>query len=183
MRTKRDKIIALSLVIFCFSMNCSTVRPPGESGGIKLKSDQKRGVDIIIQKKDGQKVGGELIAFRQKSLLLLSSEGADVSVDIELIRHLTIVNKAKTGKGFGYGALITGGTMGLLALLVWRDEASESPVVASVLGFALIGGMVGTLFGVAAGRDDTILLSTKSDTEIQEILSQLRKKARVPDYN
>ena len=45
-----------------------------------LFAKEKRGADLIIQKKDGQHVRGELIAVKKNSLLLLDREsGADVT--------------------------------------------------------------------------------------------------------
>ena len=55
--------------------------------------------------------------MKQDALILLSEEGADITVDIREVRNLTIVNKGQGREGFGYGALIGGGTSALLGLL------------------------------------------------------------------
>jgi hypothetical protein len=48
-----------------------------------LFAKERKGADLIIQKKEGQQVRGELIAVKENSLLLLEREsGADMPVDI-----------------------------------------------------------------------------------------------------
>ena len=154
-----------------FILVCTLVFPLG------LLAKQKRGIDLVVQTKDEQIFQGELITVKQYALLLLSEEGADVTVDIREVRNLTTLKKPKVLKGFGYGALIGGVTLGLPSATA---EDNWWIVFASI--GAISGAVIGTLFGLAAGRDETILVSTKSDAEIQEILNQLRSKARVTDY-
>jgi len=68
------KFIALFMVFSILSL----------SGNLIAK--ERRGAELMVDKKDGQQVRGELIAVKQDSLLLLEREsGADVSVDIEEI--------------------------------------------------------------------------------------------------
>ena len=76
-----------------------------------LTAKERKGADLIIQKKDGTQVRGELIAVKENSLLLLDREsGADVTVDIGAIRVIKIKKKSKLLKGAGNGLLIGGGT-------------------------------------------------------------------------
>ena len=57
---------------------------------------EKKGVDLILKKKNGQQVRGELIAVKKDSLLLLDREqGADVTVMIEDINSIKIEKKSK----------------------------------------------------------------------------------------
>ncbi len=60
-----------------------------------LYAKERRGAKLIIKKKDGQQVEGELITVKPNSLLLLNSEGKDVSVDIADIKVIRIVKKSK----------------------------------------------------------------------------------------
>jgi hypothetical protein len=55
---------------------------------------------------------------------------------------------------------------------------------ALILGifFGLIGIILGGLQGGAAGIDKNIQVEGKSGTEINQVLEELRKKARVPDF-
>ena len=72
------------------------------SGNLYAK---KKGAKLVIQKTDGQKIKGELIAVKKDSLLLLGQEsGADVSVDIRNIEMVKI-KKSKTLLGASLGFL------------------------------------------------------------------------------
>ena len=80
------KIIALLLV---FSIICLY-------GNLYAK--ERRGAELVIQKKDGQQAKGELIAVKKNSLLLKDSQtGADVSIAIEDITKIKIARKSKGG--------------------------------------------------------------------------------------
>ena len=68
---------------------------------------REKGADLIIQKRDGTQVRGELIAVKQNSLLLmLGDSGFDASVDIEDIFAISFIKKSKALEGFGLGLLI-----------------------------------------------------------------------------
>jgi hypothetical protein len=180
------KFIALFLVISFLGMNCATYER-GE--GINLSPDQKPGVKLVIQKTDGQQVRGELIAVKQNSLLLKESEsGADVSVDIADIKTITIVKKSKVGKGAGFGFL-GGASLGVVIGLASGDDppgfmSYTAGDKAAFLGiaFGLIGMILGAAEGASAGADQKIQIEGKSDSEIKEILEDLREKARVPNF-
>jgi len=150
-----------------------------------LYAKEKRGADLIIQKKDDQQVKGELIAVKKNSLLLLDSEsGADVSVDIRDIKVITIKKKSKALLGAGIGSgigLLSGVVAGVIGGLYYTDLT---------LGEGLEDGLIGGLLlsipcagiGAMLGTDKTIQIEGRSESEIKEVLENLRKKARIPDY-
>jgi len=72
---------------------------------------KRRGAKLLITQNDGQQKEGELIVVKPNSLLLLDSEGKDLSVDIADIKVIKIVRKAKTWAGTGLG-LLAGGILG-----------------------------------------------------------------------
>ena len=47
-----------------------------------LIAKERRGAELIVQKKDGQQIRGELIAVKQNSLLLLVS-GVDTAIKVK----------------------------------------------------------------------------------------------------
>ena len=49
---------------------------------VNLYAKERRGAKLIITKKDGQQIEGELITVKPNSLLLLNTEGKDVPVDL-----------------------------------------------------------------------------------------------------
>ncbi len=62
---------------------------------VNLYAKERRGAKLIITKKNGQQVKGELITVKPNSLLLLDTEGKDVSVGIADIKVIKIVKKSQ----------------------------------------------------------------------------------------
>lgn len=145
---------------------------------IPLSAKQRRGADLLIWRTDVTEVRGELIAVKENSLVLMKRDsGADLTVDIEDISTITIVKKSKALLAGGLGALICGGGLWLYGSTQSTFDFYEFwPILALVAaGGLVIGGAVGTVVGI----DKTIQFEGKSDSEIQEILENLQKKARV----
>ena len=121
---------------------------------------KKRGAELTIQKKDGHLIRGELIAVKEHSLLLLSA--TDVSIDIADIKVIRIAKNSKALLGAGIGLLI-----------------------ARIHGNIILGSfsiLIGLGIGAGLGKDKTIQIEGMTDSEIQETLEKLRKKARIRDY-
>ncbi len=147
-----------------------------------LYAKERRGAKLIIKKKDGQQVEGELITVKPNSLLLLNSEGKDVSVDIADIKVIRIVKKSKVGTGVGIG-LIPGVVLSGIAALAIEDwDSLEALGLLITAGIAVVGAIIGAIIGAAAGTDKTIQIEGMTDSEIRETLDKLRKKARLRDY-
>jgi hypothetical protein len=148
-------------------------------------ANAKRGAELIVVKKDGQELRGELIVVKESSLLLLGYvSAADVSIDICDIRVIRIKGRSKFIQGLAIGGLV-GGAGGVVFTAVLADEL-EPNILAYLLFaglYAAAGGLLGGIVGAAAGTGErTIQIEGKSDSEIQRILGDLRKKARVRDY-
>ena len=60
-----------------------------------LDAGEKRRAKLVILKKDGQQKEGELITVKPNSLLLLDTEGKDVSVSIANIKVIRMVKKSR----------------------------------------------------------------------------------------
>lgn len=141
---------------------------------VNLYAKERRGAKLIITKKDGQQIQGELITVKPTSLLLLDTEGKDVSVDIADIETVRIVKKSKVLLGAGVGLVIGGG-----GALLFGGSLEESSIPLFILG---IGTLVGIIIGAIAEKDKTMQIEGMTDMEIQETMDKLRKKARVRDY-
>ena len=137
---------------------------------VNLYAKERRGAKLIITKKNGQQIRGELITVKPTSLLLLDTEGKDVSVDIEDIKVVRIVKKSKALLGAGIGLLA-----GIVAAKIGKY------IIFGVI-FPSIGMITGGLWGGYIGRDKTIQIEGMSDAKIKEALDKLRKKARIRDY-
>jgi len=150
---------------------------------------KKRGATLIVTKLDGQLIKGELITVKPNSLLLLDTEGKDVSIDIADIKVIRIVKKSKFWTGAGYGFLIGAVIVTMAALeSVGPSDYSIGPrteveaVVGGVIGGGLLGGIIGGVFGLASKGEKTIQIEGRHPSSVEFILKKLRKKARIRDY-
>jgi hypothetical protein len=154
-----------------------------------MYAKEKRGIDLLVQKTDGVQIRGELIAVKKNSLLLKESEsGADMTVDVDDLKVITIVKKSKVWIGGGYGFL-GGASLGAVIGIALGDDppgwfsytaAEKAFMFGAALG--LIGIIIGGIFGAASGTDETIHFETMSEQQINFKLENLRKKARVPNF-
>ena len=148
---------------------------------MNLYAKEMRGAELIIKKKNGGKIEGELITVKQDSLLILTKwSERDESIDIADVEVITIVKKSKALLGSYLGILVCGGGGALIGYQVgWKT--STGAIVGGAIG-VLSGGLLGTFLGSSLGKDKTIQVEGMTNAEIQEALDYLRKKARVRDY-
>ena len=146
---------------------------------------ERKGADLIIQKKDGQPVRGELIAVKKNSLLLKDYySGKDQTVGIDDIRAITIVKNSMLLEG-GLIGLLIGGIMGFIIGYPQGDEDGFviiSKPLAGGIGAAIgvgAGALIGAGIGSTVRGDKTIQIEGRSDSEIKWHLEKLRKKARI----
>jgi hypothetical protein len=156
------------------------------SGNVFAK--ERKGADVIIQRVDGIRVKGELIAVKQESILLLTKDlGIDMTIDLRDIRVIKIVRGSYALAG-GIIGLIIGGVIGYHIGYRYLEDDFLFGSYKSLTGVfgAAIGGVlcafIGTGIGFAVRVDETIQIEGKSDAAIQAIMKNLRKKARIPDY-
>jgi hypothetical protein len=153
---------------------------------------ERRGIDLIIQKTDAQQVKGELIAVKENSLLLKeSSSGADITAVVSDMRTIIIVKKSKALEQGGLGLLIGGGLGALSGLFLgsqvifdneWFGDLRPAWTFYGGAFGAGLGLILGGIFGALLGKDETLQTEGKSESEIKDILKELRKKARVPNF-
>lgn len=155
---------------------------------VNLYAKERRGAKLIITKKDGQLIEGELITVKPNSLLLLDIEGKDLSVGIADIKVIRIEKKSGFWKGAGTGALIGVGTGALIGFLDDDDSSglvwftAEQKAIIIGIAFGALGLLIGGIVGLASKGEKTIQFENMTDLEIQETLDRLCKKARIRDY-
>ncbi len=175
MKLKRNKLLSLFLVFSLLVLSAN------------LYAKEKRGAKLIIIKKDEQQIKGELITVKPNSLLLLDTEGKDVSVDITDIKVIKIVKKSQVVMG-ALGGLLGGALTGAFVAGFWAlvFKASVGEALPVMLRFGVRGAPVGVLLGGIVGAfvgiDKTILVEGMTDSEIQVAMNKLSKKARIRDY-
>jgi len=153
---------------------------------VNLYAKEKRGAKLIITKKDGQLIKGELIAVKPNALLLLDTEGKVVSIDIADFKVIRIVKKSKVWTGAGIGLAISVGGGALIGALggVGPAEDMSGLLAGLIVGafFSPAVALLGAIIGAAIGTDKTIHFEGMTDLEIEEALEKLCKKARIRDY-
>jgi len=152
---------------------------------VNLYAKERRGAILVITKKDGGLIEGELITVKKDSLLLFT--GRDVSINIGDIRTIRIVKKSKVLQGLGFGLLIGAGSGGLLGFAFGsRDFMGGSTALCDAIVTGIFLGsivlFVGGTVGFASGIEKTTQIEGKSPRWIEFYLKKLRKKARVRDY-
>lgn len=186
MNLKSKKLLSLFLVFSLMAISCTTMTTQRQKR-FESSKERKHGAKLIVTKLDGQLIKGELIAVKPNSLLLLDTEGKDVSVDIANIKVIKIVKKSRVGAGTLAG-LLWGAGMGAFFAGYWglwfkAGWGERLPVMVKGAGHgALVFAPVGAIAGAIAGIDKTILVEGMTDLEIQKTLVKLRKKARIRDY-
>jgi len=140
---------------------------------------EEKGTELVLQKRNGQKVRGELIAVKESSLLLVEQEsGADLSVEIKQIKTIVIVKKPRLNYAFFGGLLVGGALGGYLGATMYGSGEEALAIMLGALGavaFATLGGLISG----ASSSESTLHLLGKTDQEIQDILEKLRNIARV----
>ena len=187
MNPTSKKFISLFLAFSLMSISCTTMTTQRQKR-FESSKERKHGAKLLITKKDGQLIEGELISVKPNSLLLLDPEGKDVSVGIADIKVIRIVKKSKAGKGALYGLLIGGAAGALLGFASGDDESgfftftAEEKALMGGASWGIAGLILGGIAGLTSGKDKTIQIEGMTDSEIKEALDKLRKKARIRDY-
>ncbi|NOR22178.1 MAG: hypothetical protein GQ476_05790 [Candidatus Aminicenantes bacterium] len=179
---KRKTQIILALVVSSvfFFQNCALI----SRGTSKRRIPERREGDIVITKKDGRQIEGELFAVKPNALLLVDRYGRDASIEIADIRTIRILKRSKARLGSYIGGAVAIGVASLVAISASR-RGDEGWVWGSIILGALLaipGSIIGGLAGSYAGIDDIIQIEGMTDSQIRWALEKLRKKARIRDY-
>jgi hypothetical protein len=153
----------------------------------------KSGATMIIQTNDRQEIIGELIVVKKKenSLSLYNEDIGEIVIGVMDVKTILIFKKTKAKVGAIIGFLTFGAISVPLALGYEKDYAKlpnykrwvSDGMYYSVLSLFWMGGvLIG--YGIGASLEDFEIIQCegKSDAEINEIMENLRKKARVPEF-
>ena len=176
MKVRGKKFIALFLILSFLAINCATLRRLED----KREKREKKGAELIVWKKDGLQIRGELIAVKEDILLLLDSEtGADVSNNVNDIKVIKILERSKIWEGAKIGGAI--GVLGGVIIYLTSQEWLRYIYIYGAIGFGLIGVVLGGGIGAFLSVEK-IKIEGMSPEGIEKVLQKLRKKARIQDY-
>jgi len=131
----------------------------------------KKGADLVIEKKGGQRLQGELLAVKGSRLLILDSSSASSGeLDINEIERIQVVKRPRIFSGLGLGSLL-GGLAGLSIEGFSWDLGT----------FALAGASLGAIIGFVQGTDELLEMAGKSAKEMKIILEKLDGLSRYPE--
>lgn len=181
-KRKTQIILALFVTSVFLFQGCATLSRGTSEGRFP---ERKNGSTLIITKKDGHEIKGELITVKPNSLLLLDRYyGRDVSIEIRDIRTIRIIKKSKARLGYIIGGAVGYGVGVLVALSPSAGEDYSIFWNGLLLGslLAMPASLLGGTIGAIAGTDKTIYLEGMTDSEIQVAMNKLSKRARIRDY-
>ena len=149
-----------------------------------LAAGEKAGANVVITKKDGTQVAGELISVKREFISVMDA-GSGVNVDPKEINVIEVKAKSKRGNA-GAGlliGLISGAAIGFVASGGMSRLSGSGGGIVDVRGIgAIIGAPLGAIMGLAAGNSaasgKTYKLGGAPINVTEEILSKLDKQAR-----
>ena len=150
-------------------------------------SENKQGAELLIQKKDGQVTKAELLAVKERQLILMDSLTlSEVVVGIDEVKSIQVVKKSRLFKGLGLGLLSGGGAGAGLGLLSgndrpgWFSFTAGQKALLGGLAFGSLGAMIGGIYGVIKGMDESVDTEGRTPREMEDILIKLDANARLP---
>ena len=148
-----------------------------------LSAKDRKGADIVVTRTNGSQFGGELIAVKPDSLLLLSA-GMALSIPLADIREVRIVRKPKALLFAGIGGA-AGATVGAFVGIYkgGGDDESGPAALRGAAVYGALGALAGLLasmafsgdshFNVAGGRPETV-------AEFWDRLRSYSREGRLP---
>ncbi len=157
-------VTCLAWLVF---MPCQ-VKAGGKAQGAKV---------IITLKKASEGIKGELIGVRSDAVVIGTDDGAARPLAINDILKIRILRRSAAVPGILVGGLAGGAT----GKLVYPKHGLDFSEIYILCG-ALIGVAAGGLIGGAFSADTVYDLTRTTPSYVEHILTELRKKARVPGY-
>lgn len=148
----------------------------------------REGAQLILQKKDGTVLNGELLAVKHHCLILKDASGAGLTQDIDELAIIEIRKGsdllawtcfglgAGTAIGAGIGEAFKGPTSGHANMFSSINETAMGALYG-----AIIGTVAGAIIGAATSIPKTVDLANESPEKIERTLVWLRSKARFPE--
>ena len=148
-----------------------------------LQAGARKGADVIIKKRDGQVLRGELLAVRGEDLVLMdASTSSGITASLRDIGTVTVVKTTpkKTGELAAAGAI--GAALGLL-IFPQSTNPADAETHLTPAGAAMAGAIGGVFWGAmifGSGSNKDIKIEKVDPGSIAKIGDRLKKYARDP---
>jgi outer membrane lipoprotein SlyB len=187
--------IITALVLACCAMLLSSCYWAFHLEGSQRtpKASVRKGAEVVVTLIQGSR-RGELVGVEADGLVIAIESGMDspwsqahpdnrLTLAFSDIKSVRIIKKMRTVNAGLMGALV-GIPMGVVAAKVVGHETDEMGAAIERGGLFLLGGMTaGAVAGIfladALAKDETYVLKGQSKEEIEKILVQLKKRARI----
>jgi hypothetical protein len=183
------RYLVFLLIITFIWINCSVVDAVDIATDYAIykianSGKTKPGATMMIQTNDRQEIIGELIVVKKKdnSLSLYNEDIGEIVIDIMDVKTIFIFKKTKATVGgiIGFLTFVAISYPYLSSLEPFESLAAAHLIAASL--FWISGGLIGYEIGASLEDFEIIQLEGKSNSEINMIMEDLRKKARVPEF-
>jgi len=137
----------------------------------------------VITAQHRERITGELIGIREDAFVLGSERGEIRTIAVKDIVSLRVYRPSAVLPGILAGLLAGSGIGFAISAPKYKDEFLGCISIAIFTGSgAALGGLAGGLTAGHMSRDKIYDLTKMSAREVEKLLADLRKKARVPDY-
>jgi hypothetical protein len=150
-----------------------------------LAAKEKRGHDVIVAKKDGTAVSGELLAVRGTDLIIRDgSNSAGITASLADVKSVKVIKSSKLLKGVGMGFLIGAPIGALLGVSSGKTDPGwfEWTPGQGAVGFGVLFGVTGMLIGGTAGAiasiDKNVRIEAPTPVSLASAAGTLRRYAR-----
>lgn len=143
-----------------------------------LSAKDRKGADIVVTRTNGSQFGGELIAVKPDSLLLLSA-GMALSIPLADIREVRIVRKPKALLFAGIGGA-AGATVGAFVGIYkgGGDDESGPAALRGAAVYGALGALAGLLTSMAFSGDSQFNVAGGQPETVAEFWDRLRSYSR-----
>jgi len=150
-----------------------------------LTAKERRGHDVIVTKKDGTVVQGELLAVKGTDLIIMeSSTSGGVTASLAEVKTVKVIKPSKFLKGLGIGFLVGAPIGAVIGATTGTSHPGwfEYTPAEGALGWGLIlgatGALIGGIGGAIASIDKNVTIGDTSPTGLARVAYVLRQYAR-----